>query len=667
MVDIMTIKQYLIKIFILFFVAMIFSCSTTDSQKISSGLSAKAWSLVESAVFEVVVKKPVKDSLTYDKELNWDLVPFAIRTDSYYSIGTAFAISKKELVTAFHVIELEKESSIFDKYYIRDAKGEVFEIDLVLKASKEKDFVVFTVKDKTFDKFFELEKNFVIGSQVFSIGNALGEGIIVRNGLVLGTVPEEDSGRWNLLKSSADGNPGNSGGPLVTQAGKVVGVITGLKDNILYSTPIEVLLDAPSDILHFRTKLSYVHILLANRITKASETTIPLPATYTAIKKNLAEWFEKDYKETMMKLFDEAPEYLYGPNNSYFLNSSLSTVFPQIAYVDKNSDEWKMSDLKADSFSLPDDGLLMKSTVSDFTFLKINRPVTSDITQLNSDPKFLMDLILKGLNLERTLSGAEKYRILSFGEPYSVSEYKDSIGRVWLTCSWIIEFEDKVAIMYILPLPNGPAVVMTIQSTAESKLYKWDLEVTCNLLQAAYKADFNEWNNFIEIKKWIPEFLSDFNFKWDEEENEISFQYPAFSINADANIMDWISASSMFLCPSYYMENSEIKYGIRKVIIQRDIRGRDFIVLYKNIKPAEKLGAKAAEAWDSIVKEKYPFDEKAAISSRDNSGSIGAILQQKNILPDIRYSLYMTMENPQSEEDLANRFNILKKGISIED
>ncbi|MCL2481119.1 MAG: serine protease [Spirochaetaceae bacterium] len=662
----MTIKQYLSKIFILIFVVTIFSCATTDSQKISSGLSKKAWNLVESAVFEVVVKKPVKDSLTYDKELNWDLVPYSIRTDSYYSIGTAFAISKTELVTAFHVIELEKESTIFDKYYIRDSKGNLFEIDLVFKASKEKDFVVFSVKNKTFDKFFEFEKSFSIGSQVFSIGNALGEGIIVRNGLVLGTLPEEDSGRWNLLKSSADGNPGNSGGPLVTSAGKVVGVITGLKDNILYSLPADVLLETPSDTLHFRTKLSYVHILLANRITKTSETTIPLPDTYTAIKKKLADWFDSDYIGTMTELFNAAPEYLYGPNNSYFLNSSLNTVFPQVAYVDKNSDEWRLSDLKVDNFSLPDDGLLMKATISDFSFLKINRPITSDIIQLNSDPQFFMDLILKGLNLERTLSGAEKYRILSFGEPVSVSEYKDRMGRVWLTCSWIIEFEDKVIIMYILPLPNGPAALMTIQSTAEYKIYDWDLKAICNLLHAAYKADFNEWNNFFEIGKWIPEFFSDFSFIWDEAENEISFQYPAFSINANANIFDWIPTSSLFLCPSYYMENGEIRYGIRKVILQRDIRGRDYIVFYKNIKPAEKLGAKAAEAWDSIVKEKYPFDEKAIISGRDNSGSIGTILMQKNPLPDVRYSLYLTMEDPLSEEDLTTRFNILKEGIFIE-
>ncbi|GHV76427.1 hypothetical protein AGMMS49942_12480 [Spirochaetia bacterium] len=44
-----------------------------------------------------------------------------------------------------------------------------------------------------------------------SIGTAFGEGIVIRNGLIIGTTPEDEAGRWNLLKSSAAVNPGNSG------------------------------------------------------------------------------------------------------------------------------------------------------------------------------------------------------------------------------------------------------------------------------------------------------------------------------------------------------------------------------------------------------------------------------------------------------------------------
>ena len=194
--------------------AFLLSCGSSPSR--SSGLTSAAFELSRNAVFEVVQLKPTDDATMYDKELDWSKIPYNIRSDDYYSIGTAFAISGTELVTAFHVIDLGFQSRIFDKYFIRDSSGKVFEVDQIIRGSREKDFLIFTVKNRTFDSFFQFERNFKEGDTVFSIGNALGEGIVIRNGLVLGTIPEEDSGRWNLLKTSADGNPGNSGGPLVT-------------------------------------------------------------------------------------------------------------------------------------------------------------------------------------------------------------------------------------------------------------------------------------------------------------------------------------------------------------------------------------------------------------------------------------------------------------------
>jgi len=49
--------------------------------------------MISKAVFEVVVSKPIKDSLSYERPLPMKLLPFSIRTDKYYSIGTAFAVS----------------------------------------------------------------------------------------------------------------------------------------------------------------------------------------------------------------------------------------------------------------------------------------------------------------------------------------------------------------------------------------------------------------------------------------------------------------------------------------------------------------------------------------------------------------------------------------------
>ena len=72
---------------------------------------------IRAACFEVVAEKPTQDSLTYDKPLNWDLLDFNVRGDKFMPLGTAFAISATELVTAAHVFS--PGSQIFRKRFIR--------------------------------------------------------------------------------------------------------------------------------------------------------------------------------------------------------------------------------------------------------------------------------------------------------------------------------------------------------------------------------------------------------------------------------------------------------------------------------------------------------------------------------------------------------------------
>lgn len=643
------------------------SCASSPSTgKTSVGLAPEVHALVQDAVFEVIIKKPVKDSLQYDKPLDWESVPYAIRTDEYYSIGTAFAISPTELVTAFHVINLGEASIVYDGYYVRDSQGKVYEVDTVARASNERDFIVFTVKGRTFDKYFNLQKDFTVGSQVYSVGNALGEGIVVRNGLVLGTIPEEESGRWKKLKSSADGNPGNSGGPLITPNGDVVGVVIELKDNILYSLPTATLLETPADKLAFRQKLTYGHLILQNQLTKYYETEVSLPAHYKAIRKEITGRYKTVYDATMKELFKAAPAFLEGPNNAYLLNGVVDSSFPELAFVNKDDNQWTLSDLKVDSFKLPDDGTILRANVGGgFALFKMDLPKTITLPEIVAKPRIFMDLVLKGLSMERTLGGAEKYRILSFGDPASVDEYRDALGRLWIEVKWILEYADQCLIAFILPAPDGPLALLTFQPTSRVGIYEWDMKATCDKAQIAYKGELPEWTSYLAMKKWIPSFFADLKFQWSEADKRISVGNAAFTFSAGPEVLDWTSSSALFLSPVYYREGGKIRYGLRKLLVQRDVRGRDFSILYKNMKPDPILGAKAAEGWDDLVKAKSPFDGKPGIDTKDKVGAIGAILPQAVPSEEALYSLYLTLENPGDEEALRARFSALTAGVNI--
>ncbi len=70
-------------------------------------------------IYEVVTPKLESDRIEYARELPFNKLGFVERNEKYHSIGTAFFINEKELMTAAHVFSLEF-FSLFHNFYIRD-------------------------------------------------------------------------------------------------------------------------------------------------------------------------------------------------------------------------------------------------------------------------------------------------------------------------------------------------------------------------------------------------------------------------------------------------------------------------------------------------------------------------------------------------------------------
>jgi len=334
--------------------------------------------------------------------------------------------------------------------------------------------------------------------------------------------------------------------------------------------------------------------------------------------------------------------------------------------VDPNDDNWKLSGLDKKNYTLDDDGRLFHSSVNGFSFYKIKRPLSAPVEKICTDPKYIMDLILRNIRTDRSLWSNDSYRILSYGEPSSRGSFRDALGRTWISVYWLIGFEDEVQIMYILPLPNGPAIVSTKQDSSFLRVYEWDMHKICDHLFAAYSGSFDEWGNYIALKQFIPDFLKDVRFDWKSGEQSFSFSSGPLSISSDKQVFDWNARSEFFLAHSWYKVNGKLEFGGRRVILSRDQRGKEYVIFSRNIKPDPKLGTNTMENWNDLVIEKHPFDEKPVLSPKDNSGFVGAILKARRPNPDVIFSLYLSMENPQNEENLSRRFGALKTGMSVD-
>lgn len=201
---------------------------------------------VRAATFEVVVPKSADEGVTYERPLPLELLPFTERNDRFWPVGTAFAIAPRTFVSAGHVLS-GSLSGAGGPPALRASTGELLQIDAVLRYSMHQDFIVFTTAGAASPVPLETTTTIELDEPVFAVGNAHGEGVVIRDGLLTSLTPEDQDGRWKWLRYSAATSPGNSGGPLLNAAGKVLGVVIGKSEseNHNYALPIEHVLSAP--------------------------------------------------------------------------------------------------------------------------------------------------------------------------------------------------------------------------------------------------------------------------------------------------------------------------------------------------------------------------------------------------------------------------------------
>jgi hypothetical protein len=251
---------------------------------IDVSLGSEALDTVRNAVLEVVVPKPETDSLQYEKQLPIDLLPYSIRTDKYYSIGTAFAISPSQFVSAAHVMFLGSGSQ-FGDVYLRDKEGKIYRIDKIIKYSLSRDFVVFSLKKGMAKRFLPINAAPQVNQKVFAVGNALAQGIIIRDGLYTSTTLEEEAGEWQWMRFSAAASPGNSGGPLLDKDGNVIGIVLrkSENENLNYALPIAEVMKAPANVAVIHMKMKYVLDNMDMTKVDTFHKEISLPKTYAQL------------------------------------------------------------------------------------------------------------------------------------------------------------------------------------------------------------------------------------------------------------------------------------------------------------------------------------------------------------------------------------------------
>jgi serine protease Do len=607
-------------------------------------LTAELQKQVRAATFEVVLKKPEKDTLTYEKPLPLELVPFQERNDKYRSVGTAFAISPTMFVTAAHVIGLGVTTQ-FGEPSIRDSDGKVYPIERILKYSNHEDFVVFTVAGAPAVVPLSTNANAAIDDPVFAVGNALGEGIVIRDGLLTSLTPEAQDGRWKWLRFSAAASPGNSGGPLLDAQGRVIGIVAAKSpnENLNYALPIQWLLNASDKQGVFEVRESYgIPKLLQGSIVASYKETFPLPQDFAGFAHDVREIFLRYFKTQNAKLVASEADSIFPRGQSATLLATLHSSFDPSMVSQQENKSWQVDSCSGTETSLPGDGRVWHcGGTSGGVLFRLQYPGTGADEHHYKDSREFLDLLLKGIVVPRVV-GTQAVRVTSAGPALQESLVHDSYGRVWQQRIWAIGYADMYLMTLALPTPDGYVGMMTMVPSGLQQVQIEGLRFVADYFYVSYTGSLPQWQAFLQRRELRPAVFDHIKLQY-ESGKDVRFDSPRLQFDS-LGMVAIGPQTSLDLRMTYMMDHGKLTWDVGGLTLTPDRDKKSYIAAYRQPKPAEDADKQMRDRWDHMSK---------------HDGEFAGNIQHDNDLTDFWIRTAVRGQGPAADDPLRPQYEVV--------
>lgn len=566
--------------------------------------------LIQSNTFEVVTKKPDKDPVSYEKPLPLELLPYLERTDAYRSVGTAFALGHNLYVTAAHVL-LAAVDSQFGEPALRhsgDLGNPVLEIDQILKFSAFQDFVVFSLRQDPAPPGFGVNREPRINDPVMAVGNALGEGVVVRDGLYTSATAEQQDGRWKWIRFSAAASPGNSGGPLLDAQARVMGIVIGKSpsENLNYSLPIGQVLDAPDHKARFDERELIGMPFLHGTQTYAFKDSFDLPLSWPEFSRRYQQNMEHHqqlsrdgllhtYADTMFPRGEGTESILYAPDANNFR--------PRL--IEQGDDgRWNATAPGYTATELPGDGSISVGNAAGTVLLRLVRPDHATDEAFYGNSKAFMDMALKGLNLQRPV-GTDLVRITSLGRAQSDTVYADRYGRKWQQRVWAVPFMDIYLECLLLPTPDGYDGLIQYVPSAKRAAAQARNRLLVDQIDVSLTGTLPQWRGYFARRALLPAAFSEVTLgsapQW-------QLRTRRFAFSAPPKLLALTDKSLLSVTMGFVPEGANVVWDLTDVWWNRDEQRKEAIGLWRRLRPPALANQELRTAFNDMRSRHAPYD-----------------------------------------------------------
>ncbi len=616
------------------------------------------------STFEVVLGKPTADPLTYEKPLPLELLPYQERTDKYRSIGTAFAIGPNRFVTAAHVLILGGNSQ-YGPLALRDSAGAVYRVDKVLKYSGREDYAEFSVVDPPAVTPLETRPKPPLDTPVFAVGNALGEGIVVRDGLYTSDTPEELDGKWQWLRFSAAASPGNSGGPLIDRNGKVIGVVLrkSPNENLNFALAIHQVLEGSDTEAVFEARSVYrMPTMKASdsvRLSARSPLPQPLDEFYAAAHQTIMDWVTKNHADFLK---NHADTMFPAGNSEQLLSTVHAEPFPKLI-AQSDSGAWMLVGDAPRRVQLEANGYLQAAMSDGVLFLRLRTPDGTSPASLLTDSKKFMDLLLKGYPQARQV-GTDSVRITSMGSASSESWFTDGYGRKWLLRSWVVPFNDTVVEIAALPTPDGMIMLLTQNPTMIRDGVTSEMRGLCDFVYLSYVGTLAQWRAFLDNPAALPAAFSHVTLQFDYSRG-LGIKTPRFELLVPADVLKTGPDSALMLKFTYLRNGSGATWDLGGALLSDGPQNQSAVDVVRRVKPSPSMPEDTTLAWQKMATAAHPWDGVPFGASGRTEVSAMQFRKGNGASAQVGYTVTLNCDGPQSPGKMKSGLSSIQHGFIV--
>ncbi|MDR0275350.1 MAG: trypsin-like peptidase domain-containing protein [Burkholderiaceae bacterium] len=623
---------------------------------------------VQAATFEVVIPKPASESITYEKPLPLELLPFQERNDKYDSVGTAFALDDRHYVTAGHVLELGI-GSLTGEPALRDAGGRVYAIGQITRFSLQQDFVEFTLKEPPAIAPLEVNTQPAMNDVVYAVGNALGTGIVIRDGLYTSQTPEDEDGRWKWLRFSAAASPGNSGGPLLDKDGKVIGVVVmkSPSENLNYALPIDQVLNAPANLAVADKRVAYSLDVFDEKHTGSIKMQFALPMSFADFSATFQKLSNENADQMLQALLTENAETLFPRGrgaNRVLHGGSDTNPFPALLYRGDNG-VWRVARVQPDKSTLSLNGYVSMARRGSQALIHLRKPDDVSSRQLYSDPKLFMNLLLKGMPMKRYV-GSEGIKITSLGSPLEEQTLTDAYQRTWQIRIWALPYRNEKVMVLLLPVPDGYVGMLRTASPVEMYENMADLKTLVNFIHLSYRGTLAQWKEYLDNPQLLPAALKDITLRLDYGK-EFSYRSGRLEFSYTPQLQAIDKSSELVLGMSYFPDHGKVAWDVSQVAARADANNFDGIIsIGRRAAPPDDADDEQRSLWDKLLRRGHPYD--GTPYSKNNIALITAVSGASlaaDAKPGVLYEVSCAAEGPHPDDAMKDKLKLLLDKLRV--